>query len=49
MLIKCKICHEEMDRLLIIEHAIIKHDDKQAKELLNIINTLSRRGGGWGT
>ena len=44
MIIKCKLCGETMEHRKILEHAVIKHDDPDAKELLETLNNLSRRG-----
>ena len=41
---RCKICGEYFDPLKTLEHAVIKHNDKDAKEILEQLNKLSKRG-----
>lgn len=44
MILKCKVCGEEFEHRKIFEHAVIKHNDEEAKEMLNTLNRLSKRG-----
>ena len=44
MIVKCKLCGEKMEHRKVIEHAVISHDDPDAKELLEKLNSLSKRG-----
>ena len=37
---KCKICGELIIGRDVLDHAVIKHDDKDAADLLNILSKL---------
>ncbi len=37
---KCKICGEYFYPLETLEHAVLKHDDKTAKEVLEDLNKI---------
>lgn len=35
---RCKICGETIEHLAVLEHAVLKHNDKEAAEVLEELN-----------